>query len=61
MGSRYGPYPGPGSSGCERENAFYLKAFIDAAQAKGLVAALTERDGPFGDYRTTERHEPSTG
>ena len=37
-----------------------FQAFIDAAQAKGLVAALTERDGPFGDYRTTEPHEPSS-
>jgi hypothetical protein len=38
-----------------------FKAFIDAAEPKGLVAALTERDAPFGDYRTTEPHEPSTG
>src|SRR5215510_5202141 len=30
-----------------------FKAFIDAASEKGLVAALTERDEPFGDYRTS--------
>jgi len=30
-----------------------FRAFIDAAAEKGLVAALTERDEPFGDYRTS--------
>jgi enoyl-CoA hydratase len=30
-----------------------FKAFIDAASEKGLLAALTERDEPFGDYRTS--------
>ena len=30
-----------------------FQAFIDAAAEKGLVAALTERDEPFGDYRTS--------
>jgi enoyl-CoA hydratase len=29
-----------------------FQAFIAEAQTKGLVAALTERDEPFGDYRT---------
>jgi enoyl-CoA hydratase len=33
-----------------------FRAFIDAAEEKGLVAALTERDEPFGDYRTSEPH-----
>jgi enoyl-CoA hydratase len=33
-----------------------FKAFIAEAQDKGLVAALTERDEPFGDYRTAEPH-----
>ena len=27
-----------------------------ALNAKGLTAALSERDEPFGDYRTTEPH-----
>jgi enoyl-CoA hydratase len=30
-----------------------FQAFIAQAGSKGLVAALTERDEPFGDYRTT--------
>ncbi len=29
-----------------------FRAFIAEAETKGLVAALTERDEPFGDYRT---------
>jgi hypothetical protein len=33
-----------------------FQAFIDRARDKGLVAALTERDEPFGDYRTAETH-----
>ena len=33
-----------------------FQAFITEAQEKGLTAALTERDEPFGDYRTTEPH-----
>jgi enoyl-CoA hydratase/carnithine racemase len=31
-----------------------FQAFIAEAQEKGLVAALTERDEPFGDYRTSD-------
>jgi len=31
-----------------------FQAFIAQAGSKGLVAALTERDEPFGDYRTTD-------
>ena len=33
-----------------------FQAFIADAREKGLTAALTERDEPFGDYRTTEPH-----
>jgi enoyl-CoA hydratase len=33
-----------------------FQAFIDRARDKGLVAALSERDEPFGDYRTAEPH-----
>lgn len=32
--------------------------FIDGMRAKGLTKALSERDEPFGDYRTTEDHSP---
>jgi len=35
-----------------------FKAFIEDSKEKGLVAALQERDKPFGDYRTAEKHEP---
>jgi enoyl-CoA hydratase len=30
-----------------------LRAFVDSIQEKGLTGALSERDAPFGDYRTT--------
>ncbi|MDD9370329.1 MAG: enoyl-CoA hydratase-related protein [Acidimicrobiales bacterium] len=33
-----------------------FQAFIADMQDKGLTAALSERDEPFGDYRTTEPH-----
>jgi enoyl-CoA hydratase len=33
-----------------------FQAFITDMQEKGLTAALSERDEPFGDYRTTEPH-----
>jgi enoyl-CoA hydratase len=33
-----------------------FKAFIADAQEHGLTAALSHRDRPFGDYRTTEPH-----
>ena len=33
-----------------------FQAFIAEAREKGLTAALSERDEPFGDYRTTEPH-----
>jgi enoyl-CoA hydratase len=33
-----------------------FRAFIDGARDKGLVAALSERDEPFGDYRAAEPH-----
>jgi enoyl-CoA hydratase len=33
-----------------------FQAFITEARDKGLVAALSERDEPFGDYRTAEHH-----
>jgi enoyl-CoA hydratase len=36
-----------------------FQAFIAEAQEKGLTAALSERDEPFGDYRTTEPHPGS--
>jgi enoyl-CoA hydratase len=29
-----------------------LRAFVDSIQEKGLTGALSERDAPFGDYRT---------
>ena len=35
-----------------------FKAFLDSAADKGLVAALTERDEPFGDYRTSSATTP---
>jgi enoyl-CoA hydratase len=33
-----------------------FRAFLDEMRTKGLTAALTDRDEPFGDYRTTELH-----
>jgi enoyl-CoA hydratase len=33
-----------------------FKAFIEDSKEKGLVAALQERDEPFGDYRTAQKH-----
>jgi enoyl-CoA hydratase len=33
-----------------------FKAFLADAQENGLTAALSHRDDPFGDYRTTEPH-----
>jgi enoyl-CoA hydratase len=33
-----------------------FQAFLEEMRTKGLTAALTERDEPFGDYRTTEPH-----
>ncbi len=35
-----------------------LHRFVEKVSAEGLTAALTERDGVFGDYRTAE-HQPS--
>jgi enoyl-CoA hydratase len=32
-----------------------MRQFTGAIKEKGLTAALTERDEPFGDYRTSER------
>jgi enoyl-CoA hydratase len=34
-----------------------LHEFLARVRAEGLTAALTERDAPFGDYRTAEREE----
>jgi enoyl-CoA hydratase/carnithine racemase len=31
-----------------------LRKFVSQTQEKGLTATLSERDAPFGDYRTTE-------
>ena len=31
-----------------------MKKFVSGIQSSGLRAALTERDTPFGDYRTSE-------
>jgi enoyl-CoA hydratase len=31
-----------------------MKKFVSGIQSSGLRAALTERDAPFGDYRTSE-------
>lgn len=36
-----------------------FQAFIAEAQEKGLTAALTERDEPFGDYRVSESGRPA--
>ncbi len=36
-----------------------FQAFITEAREKGLTAALSGRDEPFGDYRTTEPHPAS--
>jgi enoyl-CoA hydratase len=33
-----------------------FQAFLDEMRSKGLKAALTDRDEPFGDYRTVEPH-----
>jgi enoyl-CoA hydratase len=34
-----------------------LRQFVTNAQSKGLTKALSERDEPFGDYRTQEPHD----
>ena len=34
-----------------------MRDFVGNIQNKGLTAALTERDRPFGDYRTTISHD----
>jgi enoyl-CoA hydratase len=34
-----------------------MKAFVADTRRRGLTAALSERDEPFGDYRTTEPHD----
>jgi enoyl-CoA hydratase len=34
-----------------------LHEFLARVRAEGLTAALTERDAPFGDYRTAQREE----
>jgi enoyl-CoA hydratase len=34
-----------------------LRAFVEKTHRDGLTSALSERDGPFGDYRTSE-HQP---
>jgi enoyl-CoA hydratase/carnithine racemase len=34
-----------------------MRDFVANIQDKGLTAALTERDRPFGDYRTTISHD----
>jgi hypothetical protein len=33
-----------------------MEEFIAKTRKKGLTATLQERDAPFGDYRTKERH-----
>jgi enoyl-CoA hydratase len=33
-----------------------FRAFIEEMRSKGLTQALTERDAPHGDYRTSEPH-----
>ena len=33
-----------------------FRSFIDEMRSKGLTKALTERDAPHGDYRTSEPH-----
>jgi hypothetical protein len=32
-----------------------FRTFIEDMRSKGLTQALTERDAPHGDYRTSER------
>jgi hypothetical protein len=32
-----------------------MRLFTTAIKEKGLTGALSERDKPFGDYRTAER------
>ena len=34
-----------------------MKKFVSGIQSSGLKAALTERDTPFGDYRTSEARD----
>lgn len=33
-----------------------MHEFVEGMRSKGLTKALSERDGPFGDYRTAEPH-----
>jgi enoyl-CoA hydratase len=33
-----------------------FRSFIEDMRSKGLTKALTERDAPHGDYRTSEPH-----
>jgi enoyl-CoA hydratase len=33
-----------------------FQAFLEQMRTNGLTAALSERDGPFQDYRTTTPH-----
>ena len=37
-----------------------MKAFVADTRRRGLTAALSERDEPFGDYRTQEPHAATT-
>ncbi len=34
-----------------------MARFIESMQTKGLTATLSERDAPFGDYRTSHGHD----
>ena len=50
-------YPG-NSHGIPEPRDQYTKAmaeFLCNVREQGLTSALTERDAPFGDYRTTKR------
>jgi hypothetical protein len=34
-----------------------MARFIESMQTKGLTTTLSERDAPFGDYRTSHGHD----
>ena len=34
-----------------------MQEFLKRVRGEGLTAALSQRDQPFGDYRTAERDE----
>lgn len=38
-----------------------MTAFVERVQSEGLTAALSERDGRFGDYRTAEQQPSAPG